>query len=179
MAKSEPKKRTPGPAAAAADSSPFPGMPDAAKAMGLPPSAGPGQPSFAIPMPPGAGMPPPFWVPPGPGLPPPGAGPMPGDTAGGAEFMHSLGSLLRLGIDALNMALAGGNQFLQGLSGVGYHPAAWPGAAPHGSCPGHHGHGHHCCGGHDHHNTYHDSHCHSCCDVCGESCCNPGVHNCC
>jgi hypothetical protein len=112
----------------------------------------------------------PFAVMPGWALPPsltPGPGwhampgPMfqqPAPVATGSLRLR-LGSTLRLGVDLVNSALAGGVRVLSGI-GAGYE-MGWPaGYAPHG-------HGCGCCG-------------HDCCDYfgCGE-CCRPSVGNCC
>jgi hypothetical protein len=78
-----------------------------------------------------------------------------------------LGSTLRLGIDVINMALAGSLRLLGG-GGWGGHAQCHCG---HGGYPSHHGyHGGGCdpCGGHD------------CCGVFEhEGCCNPSVGTCC
>lgn len=167
MPKPDHKKTTSGVAMAGAGAgSPFPETPGKPGVVGpLPPPPGFAMPPFGAPM--FGAMPPQMPMPPMPGF-----AAMP--SSAGGDLFQSLGNMLRLGIDALNIALAGGNQLLQGLSGTPW-PYPYPHHAPHGGCH----HGHHCCGGHDHGNTYHDGCCHSCCNHYGESCCNPSVHNCC
>jgi len=153
---------------------PFPGTftnPAGPGSMPFQTAPGFAMPPFGAPMP--GAMPPQMPMPPMPGF-----GPMPSPSAGG-DLFGSLGTMLRLGIDILNTTLASGNQLLQGLSPGGYPaPYSWP----HPQDWGHHVHMHPCCGqhhhGHHHHDTYHDGWGRSCCDCCGESCCNPGVHNC-
>ena len=130
----------------------------------------PFQPPFGMPMPPfpmgqhGTAM-----GGPNPMMPPIPPGALPSPTATG-DLLGSVGTMIKLGIDAINTALAGSNQLLQGMSGRGYYPYAHH----HHGC-GCHPHGHHCC----QHNHYHDSYGHSCCDHYGESCCYSSVHNCC
>ncbi len=97
-----------------------------------------------------------------------------------ANLAESLGTMIRLGIDTINAALAGGNQLLQGISGVGHpcnhYPHRYHGYEQHGYMhPYDHHNQHHCC----QHNHYHDSYGHSCCDLYGDNRCSPGVHNCC
>lgn len=141
---------------------------------GLPPFAppyGPGGMAPQMPFPPGAGM-----MPPGGAMMSPSM-PMSGNASTTENLFANLGNMLRLGVDALNAALVGGNQLLQGMTGgqqYGYGPY------PHYPHTGAHGHmrGHHCCG-HYQGDHYHDSCCRSCCDVYGRHCCNPSVHNCC
>jgi hypothetical protein len=73
-----------------------------------------------------------------------------------------LGSTLRLGVDFVNSALAGGVRVLNGI-GAGYE-MGWPAGHAHGQG---HGGGCECCG-------------HDCCDYFGCSeCCRPGVGSCC
>ncbi len=117
--------------------------------MALPPWAMP--PSFSLPQPPqgwGGMLPQPGTVQPAPLA----VGPL-GDR---------LGSTLRLGIDVINMALAGSLRLLGGMGYSGHEP----------------GYGDHCgCGGHpfaEHHGGY------SCCCVFEhDDCCTPSVGNCC
>jgi hypothetical protein len=109
----------------------------------------------------------PFAVMPGWALPPSLAampGPMfqqPAPMATGSLRLR-LGSTLRLSVDLINSALAGGVRVMSGI-GAGYE-MGWPaGYAQHG-----HGSGCGCCG-------------QNCCDYfgCGEGCCRPGVGSCC
>jgi hypothetical protein len=115
---------------------------------GLPPWAMP--PSFSLPQPPqgwGAMLPQPGIVQPAP-------------VAVGS-IGDRLGSTLRLGIDVINMALAGSLRLLGGYSGHAQH-----GYGGQCGCGGHSGAGH--CGGHD------------CCHVFEhDACCTPSVGNCC
>ena len=114
---------------------------------GMPPWTLP--PSFSLPQPPQgwAGM-----------LPQPGVV-QPAPLAVG-PLGDRLGSTLRLGIDVINMALAGSLRLLGGYAGHD------------------HGHGGHCgCGGHGH-----VEHCggYDCCHVYEhDGCCTPSVGNCC
>ena len=153
--------------------SPFPGQFNNPLTPGSFPMAAPtgfntppfGAPMAGGPMPPPQGMIPPM----------PGVASMPTQSSG--DLFNNLGTMIRLGIEAVNAALIGGNQLIQGLVGSGYHgnyPYHYPHHHDHG-CHGHHM--HHCCD-YYHHDHYHDSCCHSCCDVYGESCCNPSVHGC-
>lgn len=165
-------KREPRESAAPSMTNPFAGMAD--PIMGsLPSPPGFNTPLMGGPIPP-QGMMPPM----------PGSNPM--QAQAGSDLFTSVGTMLRLGVDAVNSALAGSNQIMQALTGFGYHsPSHYPhgdmyhhGNMHHQSDMHHHGSGHHCCG-HGHHDHYHDSQCHSCCDVYGESCCNPSVNGCC
>lgn len=72
-----------------------------------------------------------------------------------------LGSTLRLGVDFVNSALAGGVRVLNGI-GAGYE-MGWPGGYSHGHQRGC---GCGCCG-------------ENCCEYFGCECCNPSVGNCC
>jgi len=67
-----------------------------------------------------------------------------------------LGSTLRLGVDVLNAALAGGVRFLNGVSGAAYGEYGAEGGCGCGCADN-------CCGS----------------DCCGCECCQPGVGNCC
>jgi hypothetical protein len=92
--------------------------------------------------------------------------PQGGPHGGQGSLTHSLGSTIRLGVDVVNAALAGGVRLLNGISGAAY---------GHGE----QGHGHHDCG----------CGCNSGCDCCGDDCCGsdccgceccqPGVGSCC
>lgn len=142
-------------AAAAAEGSAAPSPPSSGASglpppmTGMPPWAMP--PTFSLPQPPqgwAAMMPQPGVVQPAPVA----VGPL-GDR---------LGSTLRLGIDVINMALAGSLRLLGGI-GYGQHEHGYGG---HCSCGGHAGAGH--CGGYD------------CCRVFEhDDCCTPSVGNCC
>jgi hypothetical protein len=91
--------------------------------------------------------PPPQMMPPYPpaGMWPPAPYPpaAPGKSAGSTESLfESLGSLVRLGVEAMNAGLAGGIGLMRGFAGpAGYEPdpwAAYPGYGPHGcGCQGH------------------------------------------
>jgi hypothetical protein len=86
----------------------------------------------------------------------------PGGPHGQGSLTDSLGSTIRLGVDVINAALAGGVRLLNGISGAAYGY-------------GERGHGHHGCGC--------GGHCggDDCCgsDCCGCECCQPGVGSCC
>lgn len=88
---------------------------------------------------------------------------------GSATNLENLGTMLRLGINALNTAIAGGTQLLQGITGSGYdsahhHHGYYHHAPPHGGC----------C-----HDVHHCSCGHSCCNCYDAGCCHTGVHGCC
>jgi hypothetical protein len=88
--------------------------------------------------------------------------PMP--SAGGfgeGSLTHRLGSTLRLGVDVLNAALAGGVRILNGVSGAAYGEQAYEGGGYGCGCGC--GCGDSCCGN----------------DCCGCECCQPGVGTCC
>ncbi len=90
-------------------------------------------------------------------------------SAGGfgeGSLTHRLGSTLRLGVDVLNAALAGGVRFLNGMSGAAYGSRDHAGAGCGCGCGC--GCGDNCCGS-------------DCCgsDCCGCECCEPGVGTCC
>jgi hypothetical protein len=90
-----------------------------------------------------------------------------GGPHGQGSLTDSLGSTIRLGVDVINAALAGGVRLLNGISGAAY---------------GHreHGHGRQGCGCGC--NSCGDDCCGSdCCgsDCCGCECCQPGVGSCC
>lgn len=136
----------------------------------------PFQPPFGMNMPPiPMGQPGMTMGGPNPMMPPMPPGAFPSPTANGS-LLDSVGTMIKLGIDTINAALAGSNQLLQGISGASYHGNPYPhhyqGCDDHGYMHSHH---HHCC----EHNHYHDSYGHSCCDQCGDSGCCPSVHNCC
>lgn len=154
---------------------PFPGMGQnpmmAGAPYGLPPGFNPAQPGAPMQ---GGPMPPPGMMPPMPGT-------SPMQQQGSGDLFTSVGNMLRLGVDAINAALAGSNQIMQAFMGGGQGMYPYAHGYPYHYGHGHYGHGHH---GHHHccsqqrHDHYHDSWCHSCCDVYGQGCCNPGVHGC-
>jgi hypothetical protein len=76
---------------------------------------------------------------------------------GEGSLTHGLGSTLRLGVDVLNAALAGGVRFLNGMTGAAY------GEQDHAGCGCGCGCGDSCSGS----------------DCCGCECCEPGVGTCC
>jgi hypothetical protein len=117
-----------------------------------------------------AQAPPSFSLPPGFAqgwavLPQPGPVP-PGPDQPGPQAMYPLGdrlgTTLRLGIDVINMALAGS---LRMLGGAGYGGHERDCGCPCG-CGGH-ARQESCCGGHD------------CCEVFERDCCTPSVGSCC
>ncbi len=135
--------------------------------FGTPMNGGPG-PMPGSPMPGGP-------LPPSPGMMSPMSG-APSYTQG-ENLLASAGNLLRLSIDALSAALAGGTRMMQNYAGgqqgnYGHEYYYAPQGYQHGHGH-HHPHGH-CCGSHD-------PACHypSCCDCYGETCCNPSVNGCC
>jgi hypothetical protein len=91
-----------------------------------------------------------------------------GGPHGHGSLTHSLGSTIRLGVDVINAALAGGVRLLNGVSGAAYgygehgHQGCGCGCGCGGGC------GDDCCGD-------------DCCgtDCCGCECCRPGVGSCC
>jgi hypothetical protein len=90
-----------------------------------------------------------------------------GGSHGQGSLTHSLGSTIRLGVDVVNAALAGGVRLLNGISGAAYGY-------------GEQGHGHQGCGCGC--NSCGDDCCgDDCCghDCCGCECCQPGVGSCC
>jgi hypothetical protein len=109
-----------------------------------------------------------FMMPGGEGAPgwavPPSVAMLPGGGGGYFAPIHHpegslttrLGSTLRLGVDVLNAALAGGVRFLNGVSGAAYGEQDYGGSCGCGC-------GDDCCG----------------CDCCGCECCQPGVGTCC
>jgi hypothetical protein len=151
---------------------------------------------YPAPYPPPGMMPQPPYPPPGamsqPPYPPPGMMPQPpyppqgmmphlpypptamGGRPGtfptaGQSLLESLGSLVHLGIEAINAGLAGGIGIMRGIAGAGAYEVEpyWHGAShPYASAPGWEQHG---CGCHDD--------CGYCCDPCDFGC-HPSVHNC-
>jgi hypothetical protein len=81
----------------------------------------------------------------------------------GGGSLTSIGSTLRLGVDVLNAALAGGVRFLNGVSGAAYGEQDYAGGGCGRGCGCGGGCGDSCCGS----------------DCCGCECCQPGVGNCC
>lgn len=115
---------------------------------------------FAMPGGPGWAVPPSVAIMPGPG----GRGffaALPQDGGfGEGSLTHRLGATLRLGVDVVNAALAGGVRFLNGVADIAYGEPDY--AHAHGGC------GCDCCED-------------SCCgqDCCGCECCRPSVGTCC
>ena len=145
------KKKMFAPYEAGAPAEMKPGGPFGSPTMYGPPSYPFPSPPFQNPM---AGMHHPSGMP----LPPFGPSPV----LRGSLF-ENLGNLMRLGVDFLNCALAGGIQMVEGFSGTPHGDRDEPcGCHPdddyHGYCSCHHGYRHCCCE--------------------TECCCNPSVHGC-
>jgi hypothetical protein len=89
-----------------------------------------------------------------------------GGPQGHGSLTDSLGSTIRLGVDVINAALAGGVRLLNGISGAAYGY-------------GEQGYGHQGCGCSC--NSGGDCCGDDCCgsDCCGCECCQPGVGSCC
>ena len=101
-------------------------------APGFPPG-GPWAP-YGPPLPPGGFPPPPGWMPPPfSGQSPPSQGPS--FPASGGSWLEGLGTMMRLGVQVLNAALAGGLQLLEGFSGPVGDEGGYPGYSPPGRCP--------------------------------------------